>query len=343
MVSSSNENINNNNSSSSRIEQLILIKENTFITEIAYVYIMPITGLVCFLLNSLSLLVFSCSKELNDDKHYVYFKAKTIAELMLALLGMLNLLNHCEIGSTTGYLIVQVIIVYGLDAGVANIVSIFLSFMELMIVYDRYITVKGNPKLNSKIKNWTFIVCFLVISIVLNIPFLLERKIILAESNNARFYTSVRTEFVDRMILFYYWIGYTIFCSCIYVLLLPIACIALVIEFAKFTKRKNALTNKPNSAVMTNEQFDAKKNLTSMVLVLVSVFLISRLAIIFNVFYNTYLSLKNLQTLINPTLNFIVYEFDLSITAGVSFFIYIKFNRAFRSGFLSLLRKLTRC
>jgi hypothetical protein len=333
----------NEKNDSLTIETTSLPMDYFFLINIAYVYLLPITSSICFFFNLLSLIVFICGKEMKNGR-YGYFKAKTIAETIFTLVSSLSPLSQVSSSSLVGSLAAQIITVYGV-VGACGVVLIFLGFIELLILYDRYITVKPSSKLKLKINHSIFIGIFLAISIAVNIPFFFDSKIILIEYKGTSIYTRELTEFGQSYFLFYYWFVYAFLSNCIYILLIPIAGFGLVFEFGRFVKRKNVLTNQANNSnnnptnSMTNEQFVAKKNLTTMILVLTGVFLISRTFHMCIVCYHTYVTLKNSDTIINSYLYFFGYQLNFPLTTGLSFIIYIKFNKHFRSSLLSLLKK----
>jgi hypothetical protein len=315
-----------------------------FLSHVGYVYIEPISSSICFILNSACLVVFIFGKEMND-KFYLYFKAKTIGEMVVTLLGALAPLNLCEMCSTTTSLFSQIYSLYGVN-GLGYVASNFLGFMEVMIVYDRYITVKSNSKINFKINNWIFVGIFLAISIAFTIPFMFEYRIAKVEiaEKNLSFFMLKYTGFGQSKCLYFYRLVNSFLVSAIYCLLLPILSVALCLEFGKFIDKKNALTNRANSGNMTNEQFDAKKNLISMVLVLTAIFITSRIVMLLALSYHTYTLLNMIVEIdLNYYLNFFAYDLNYSLTTGVNFFIYIKFNRNFRTSCLDLLQKITPC
>jgi hypothetical protein len=312
--------------------------------QIACTYILPITSSVCLLSTATSLIIFIFGKEVKGEQFF-YFRVKTIAEMIFVLFVLLQATDFVHTDSNVGHLIINIIYLYG-TCGLHNIILIFLGFMELLIVYDRYIAVKADSKLNLKINKWIFIGIFLAISIALNLPLIIQYKIVLFENNVTSHYAialiGFRIDILD--ILYYYSIVYAVVSSCIHAVLLPVAGFALVMAFRKFIDKKNELTNNQtnnnsNLNVLTIDRFNAKKNLTSMVLVLTSVFLISRFIYIFSICLDVYCSKNNFDiSRFSIYLNFFSHEFNFSVTIGANMFIYFKFNRAFRKSFLSLFR-----
>jgi hypothetical protein len=321
------------------------MKGLAYFSQIANTYLLPITSSVCFLLTATNLVVFICGKEMKGEQFF-YFRVKTIAEMIFLLLVLLKATELVTTDSQIGRLIILIIHIYGTN-GIHSIMLLFFGFMELLIVHDRYIAVKTDSKLNFKINKWIFIGIFLVISMALNIPHIIQYKIALVEINSTSYYSIDRlVDFGNGDILFYYWIVYSIVSSCIYAVLLPVAGFALVVTFRKFINKKNELkknrgitNNSSNLNVITTDRFNAKKNLTSMVIVLTGVFFISRIIYIFSVCFASYHSMNHLKRpQFSFYLNFFSHDFNFSVTIGANMFIYFKFNRAFRKSFLNFFR-----
>jgi hypothetical protein len=93
-----------------------------------------------FLLNLICLVVFF-NKDM-DKKTYFYFKAKTMGELVVMLIGAASTIVLCtSCTSAASSLMIQIYIAYFTN-GTTTIAYTFLGFMELMVVYDRYVIVK---------------------------------------------------------------------------------------------------------------------------------------------------------------------------------------------------------
>jgi hypothetical protein len=133
--------------------------------------------------------------------------------------------------------------------------------------------------------------------------------------------------------------------SAIYCVLLPVAGGVLIKEFRRFIKRKKSLItngtmNGATNGMMAKSQFDAKKNLTSMVLALTGVFLTSRFILTFASCIR-YFMVKLWITLESAEfVMFFAYDLNISITNSINLFIYIKFNRAFKKCFVCFFKKL---
>jgi hypothetical protein len=307
-----------------------------FITKVAYAYIIPTISSISLLLNTVCLIVFIHGKELKGNL-YVYFKAKTMAEMLLAFLGLLEIFNYCDKCSTTS-LFAHIYLAY-LVRGVHDIACTFVGFMEISVVYDRYITIKTKSKINLKLSSWPLIFSSLAISLVINVPCLLKTRVVLIENTTDQ-YTSMFTEFGESGSYGHYWLANIIHVSCVYCVLLPIFSVALIIEFKKFMKRKSSLiSNDANSSNAANE-FDAKKNLTSLVLAMSVVFLISRIFLIFTVSYYVYDSFSIPSVELKLYLNFFAYDLNYLITSGLNLFFYINFNRLFKKCLFDLLKNI---
>jgi hypothetical protein len=308
-----------------------LSRSYLFVIQIGYIYIMPVTSSISFVLNSLCLLVFSYGRKMRE-KHYLYFKAKTTAEILINCFGALSPLSFCDNCLTNGSLFSQIYIVYGMMA-LCSILASFLGFMEILIVYNRYIILKPDSKLNLKLNGWTFVLIFLAISVTINTPFLLQLRIESIE--NTTFFTIVNTELSESKLFHYYWLGSFIFSSLLYCVFLPILGLALIIVLKTFIK---ANTN----AVVTNREFEANKSLTSLVLVMTAIFLASRLAQVSSLSYHVYLYINNMNTELNSYLRFFAFDLIFAVVSGINIFLYSKFNIVFRETFLKLFRKINK-
>jgi hypothetical protein len=312
-------------------------KMSWYFLHFAYAYIMPVTCSICLLFNVINLVVFNCGGKDMKEKHFIYFKAKTFAETSTIIIGGLMPLAKYQNGSS---LFVNIYQSY-LATYILEVAFAFLGFLEVLIVHDRYITLKANSRFNFHFKNnWTVVTICLAISAVTNVPYLFQLRIVPLEANSSLF-ISIWTEFAGSRFNHYYFLVKTVIINSINCLLLPVASGMLIVEFRKFLKRKQALTS--NNTMMTNAEFNAKKNLTSLVLIFTAVFLLSRLIPVIAMAYAFYENILQIELDFFNYANFFAFDFNYSFTAGLSFFIYFKFNRAFRMSLFSLIKKICPC
>jgi hypothetical protein len=303
----------------------------------AYAYIMPTTCSISLLFNVLNLVVFNCGGKDMKSKHFIYFKAKTIAETSTLIIGSLLPLGNYQDGAS---LFVNIYQSY-LSAYISEVAFAFLGFLEVLIVHDRYIHLKENSRLNLHFKNnWTLVAIFFAISVMTNCPHLFATRIVPLAANSSLF-TNIYTEFGASRFYNYYNLTKTVILNAINCVLIPVASGMLMVEFRKFMKRKQEMTH--NNNTMTNAEFDARKNLTSLVLVLTAVFLVSRLIPVIVMALAVYEYILKFDIDFFYYAIFFAFDFNYSFTAGLSFFINLKFNRAFRMSLLSLIKKMCPC
>jgi hypothetical protein len=320
-----------------------------------------------------------------DKKTYFYFKAKTISELVVTFIGAANVINYCTSCTSVASFIIQIQNAY-LANGTTTIAYTFLGFMELMVVYDRYVMVKPSSRLNFKVNRWVFVGVFLAVSTVASIPNYVQNEIIAKPNSQA--YQTVSSDFGKSQFNTYYQICYSFGRSLVYCVLLPIIGILLVIEFRKFISKKNLLVTKntatdlvrspgvsntkatalfksqvgPQSMVSTapanslvvvqvgtganntkereRMEYNAEKNVTSMVIVMTVVFVISRLLQLASQCYNQYLRGINAQTASGLYFMYVAYHLTYYVTTSINFAIYYQYNNAFRKCFVRICKKI---
>jgi hypothetical protein len=365
-----------------------LINAFDFVYNIGYTFIVTIICSFGFFLNSFCLAVFFC-KEF-DANTYLYFKAKTLSEIILTGLGSIVAIVSCTTCHVSRSYFSQIYQWLGLGL-LTTTAYPFIGFMEMMILNQRYCLLKAESvtgaRRNERKKSLLYISLFLAISIVLSIPQAMSQTISVSGSNSSGEYRMSNNEFGKSALYFYLQAVCAFIIGVVLNIIHILLGLLLVVEFKKFIQKKRNLAKvapansirhqknthdsmaskrvnmssqqlsvtkkysflKPSSsssfssstlATANSSNYNAEKNLTSMVITLSILFLTSHIIQFFSIAVSIYNTYKNTNSSFNVYFQLVAYLLTYFATS-INFFIYLKFNREFCKQSKRLLKKVT--
>jgi hypothetical protein len=322
-----------NSSNVTSLPNFDLINAYDFVNNIGYVYMVTAVCSIGVTLNSFCLLVFF--KPDFEASVYLYFRFKTIAEIILTGAGALNAIYSCSKCPLSQTFFAQFYSWMGLVLCTSSSYT-FIAFMDTLILYDRFKMIHLENNLTSKLKVKIKSAVCLVISIATALPSALSLEI-KSPANNDQFQLST-SSFGNSRFFFYYQIVYILSRSALFVVFHFIFITLLILKFKRFIRNKIGIV--PSSAHVVQRLYEKEKRLISIVISLACLFLTSRMFQSISIVYNLYLRFANQN---NPFSVYFYYATLLFtyVTASVNFFIHLKFNATFVTHSKKIFQKLT--
>lgn len=207
----------------------------SFINTIGYIYIVPTVCSLGFILNIICIIVFFRLRQ--NGNIYKYFLSKTIAEIIVLVIGAFIPYGNCVFCDSYQTLGAQIYKMFFL--GFLNqICYTYSGLCEIIITIDRIFILKNKP--NSFISYKIVMTVFWLFSFGIFIPILLANYIKALPNNK---YSYVSTEFGLT-------INYTIYLAIVIItrnifffFSLVISNVLLLIEFKKYLQRKYNLVS----------------------------------------------------------------------------------------------------
>jgi hypothetical protein len=335
-----------------------------FVHTIGYSFIISPVSLFGLATNLACLLVF-LSDNMNRQV-YIYFRAKTLGEIVITSIGTLIPIGTCRSCFTYNTYHTQ-IYRFIVNNCLLGIVYTFCGLMEIAIVYDRYLIVKKNSRCLCRASKTLVLAFCAVASTLFTIPQMFSQKIVpTGHTAEGKKYHLVSSDFGKSKAYLHYQIGFSFVRSVIFFHLILLFSVLLVCEFKRYVRKKKILmrtTRRKDEQLpsndMTTEFFSANsksltsrekkrarqrvksvrglenrahRNVTKMVITLSVIFLISRCVQFLAIAYSVYSFARDQNSAFNIYFSFLSYLLTYS-SSGMHFFIYLKFNRAFRRCF----------
>jgi hypothetical protein len=342
--------MNSSNSSSTPFPTFFLV---------ANIYTIPIVAVIGFFFNIICLAVLLHPKLKGDTYKYLIFK--TLAHLYSqTATGMspYGICSFCPISQTLG---AQIFMIYFLIF-LANTFFTYAALIEIVLAYERLLMFKQNSKWLIKLNLKLTLTIIVISGLIVNIPYLFAYRV--AETSLGRF-RWVFTEFGSSSFFRIYVIVLTIIQNCFPIFTLFTLNILVTIEFRNYLNRKSRLTRKKENTIdnstkenenrqielastslslsnsLSTNQTSSKndsnessvKNFTMMIIVSSTIFAIIRLI---NLIHFSSLQIFRLNGVnSNSLLDYLAFAnfFGLMLYYGINLFLYIKFNKNFKSFF----------
>lgn len=305
----------------------------SLIFQVGYAYILPGVSMVSMVFNMISLRVFF-SRPLNK-KMYRYFKAKTISDLILTTIGSLSLVASCSACGLNHQLVVvwfKRLFLNFIVIGVFN----FSGFMEVVIIYDRYLLLAMNSIQGSCIrKKLPFritIITLVVASLISVIPNLLAYDVAPIVGKNNSF--TLTANWFGKSPAYTTIIGVQVLTvSLVTYVPLVVFSVLFMFEFNSYIKRKNSTDTNASSVKLNNKQ----TSLTRMMVILIGTYIFNRTFVAFACLTVQILTFYNFSLAVFSLLNFASLTWYY-FSSTLNFFIYLKFNTYFNASFKYLTK-----
>jgi hypothetical protein len=237
-----------NNSASSIDNYLMAVSLRNLIT---VVYTLPIASLISFILNIPCLIVLFHRKLKGDT--FKYLVLKTLCHLGFLFIIALTPTFRCTSCAFSLTLFTK-IVQYYLSICLLNPLSTGAALVEIALTYDRLLMLKQHKsKYLVKLRFWPTTICFIAISILVNLPIMFSVKIEQVPGTNIWLYLIM--DFSNTAFYRFYSIFYSIMQALLALIVLVVLNILVKIEFSKYIKRKTNLTgNSKHSLRLVNNR-----------------------------------------------------------------------------------------
>lgn len=301
---------------------------------IGYMYVIAPICMCGFVLNLTSLIMFFCAKI--GRKWFRYFRAKTMAELLITGVGaLMPMVTECARYNSYWLQIYRLVV----NVAVFNVASTFCGLMQIIIVYDRY-TIMCRAKKQLRLPRPMIITVFLILSVLLAIPAMFVKKIVRVDGGN---FTLVTSESIAYLCFHNI---YTFGRSVVFFVLLVICWIKLHRVYKKYMRVQPTQVHPLVYHLPVRENSDFKlinkqsigPNLALMVLTSSWMFLIVTFLQSISHLFSVCEFFLNFNSTQMVYVNFAINTIDF-VSKSVSFFFYFKFNKLFRLCFVRLVKR----
>jgi hypothetical protein len=244
------------NSSAATVERFLV--PITAFNLITNVYSLPIVSVIGFILNIPCLIVLFHRKLKGDTYKYLIFK--TIIHLSFLFIMAISATYRCTSCPFTLSLFTK-IAQYYLHMCVLIPLSTYVALVEIALSYDRLLMLKQQKsKYLIKLSFWPATIAFIVLGLVVNVPFMMAFRIQQLPGTDIWLY--LPTDFFHTTFYRMYAIVFNVFQALLALVVLVVLNIFVKIEFSNYMKRKKNLTSNSRSVYrMTNINSKAKSNM----------------------------------------------------------------------------------
>lgn len=290
-----------------------------------------------------------------NSKPYRYFQAKAISDSILTAIGCLEPVFANESSVAYETYIAQVYVKY-FGNFFTLIAYFFSSFCQVLIIYDRHLLLESHNQ--WKFSRMVYISGILLISTGVVVPDLFAQDIVDKSGPSPNLapgrYTLVLNSFGKSHGYIYFQTVATLLVELVNCAFMAGFSCMLIHEFSEYKHKKkrlqhtdanlkpmsNRITDLPSTHVDLNvvHATHVQKNITMKVIIIGTVFLISRGTHMVSVVLNLTLRLNKLQPVITEILFCVSFLF-IYIAQSINLFIYLKFNKGFYTCFMKLYKK----
>jgi hypothetical protein len=330
---------------------------------VGYLYIIPIVCVFGVLLNLMCSIVFMNKKlmfESSMKKVYRYFLFKTYSDLVLLLVSTLTPIIICQFCSFAGTILPSILNLYVANF-TTNISHLTSSLIEILIVLDRLAIISKSMRFINNIKLKYSIVGIVLFSVFIHSPKLFSLRV---AQINGRF-TILTNSFVNQNV--YNWLVLIIsFLQHLFTFIILVIINAITfIQFKSFFNNKKALlgatkktecrpsqTNKSQEVVLNTKSVhsqnenkteslkltSSEKNLGKMILVSSLLYALCRLMEWIGFCIDVFQRFNNIESSALKAAWIFCAHLVTYFTASINLFIYLTFNKLFKSCLFNLFR-----